>query len=262
MSDKIRYAFLGCTKFSERLLKCLIANDMAPEVIFTSPEYFTISYSDTPVRNFNYSDLAIARANSNVPVISLHDSLDNKIDKYLDYLKGLDLDVILVMGWYFMVPAAIRNLAKKGAWGIHASLLPKYAGGAPLTWAIINGEEQTGITLFRLDAGVDTGDIIAQEKILIEPLDCIATVYEKATLASEHLILNALQNFQSLTETPQDMSQRTVYPQRSPEDGLIDMNKSAQEIYNFIRAQSCPYPGAFLIGGDGKKIFIEKARLS
>ena len=262
MSNEIKYAFLGCTKFSERLLKCLIANGISPEVVFTSPEIFKISYSEEPVKNFNYSDLSDICGKSRVPIINLYDSPENRIENYIDYLSGLELDVILVMGWYFMVPASIRCLAKKGAWGIHASLLPKYAGGAPLTWAIINGEPETGVTLFQLDNGVDTGNIIAQEKISIDFQDCIASVYERATSASENLILNALQNFNSLEPVPQDMSQRTVFPQRSPNDGLIDMNQSAQEIYNFIRAQSHPYPGAFFIAGDGEKVIIEKARLS
>jgi methionyl-tRNA formyltransferase len=262
MSDKIRYAFLGCTKFSERLLSCLVGNGIAPEVVFTTPEVFKISYSEEPVKNYNYSSLSEICIDIGVPIVSLYDCPSNKIENYIEYIRELELDVILVMGWYFMVPAAIRNLAKKGAWGIHASLLPKYAGGAPLTWAIINGESQTGVTLFQLDAGVDTGDIIAQEKISIGFEDCIASVYERATSASETLILNALHNFNSLELVPQDMSQRSVFPQRAPNDGLIDMNKSAQEIYNFVRAQSHPYPGAFFIAGDGGKVIIEKVRLA
>ncbi len=262
MSDRIRYAFLGCTKFSERVLRCLIANGIVPEVVLTSPEKFKISYSDEPVKNFNYSNLNGLCAEKSIPVINLYDSPENRIENYIDFLGSLELDVIFVMGWYFMVPADVRNLAKKGAWGIHASLLPRYAGGAPLTWAIINGESQTGVTLFRLDSGVDTGDIIAQEQISIGTEDCIASVYERATLASEALILKAVRNFHSLEPIPQDITQRSVYPQRAPTDGLIDMNKSAQEIYNFIRAQSHPYPGAFFIAGDGRKVIIEKARLS
>ena len=73
---------------------------------------------------------------------------------------------MLILGWFYKVPKSIRDLSKLGAWGIHASLLPKYAGGSPLTWAIINGEKQTGITLFRLDDGIDDGDIISQKNFL------------------------------------------------------------------------------------------------
>ncbi len=87
-----------------------------------------------------------------------------------------------------MVPKAIREIPTYGAWGIHASLLPKYAGGAPLVWAIIEGEKETGITLFKMDSGVDDGDIIEQRNFPIASTDTIKEVYDKATLASKKVL--------------------------------------------------------------------------
>jgi methionyl-tRNA formyltransferase len=130
-----------------------------------------------------------------------------------------------------------------------------------LVWAIINGEEETGVTLFRLSDGVDDGDIIAQASFAIKHQDTIKDVYNKATTASKSLLIKALSDVDNLRFSPQDKSKIKVYPQRKPEDGEIDFTKSGIEIYNFIRAQSTPYPGAFMRTVDGKKLVIEKTRI-
>jgi methionyl-tRNA formyltransferase len=183
------------------------------------------------------------------------------ISAYLELLEELKPDIILVMGWYYMVPEKIRNSAKYGAWGIHASMLPKYAGGAPLVWAIINGEDSTGVTLFKLDNGVDDGDIIIQKEIPIKFEETINDVYEKVIIVSKEILLNAINSIDTIIPIAQDKSIIEVFPQRSPDDGEIDFSKPSKIIYNFIRAQSAPYPGAFFRTVDGKKIIIEKARI-
>jgi len=128
-------------------------------------------------------------------------------------------------------------------------------------WAIINGEKETGVSLFKLDDGVDDGDIIAQQRIPIAFEDSIKEVYAKATEASKEILLHALQNIETIKFLPQDKSKIEVWPQRKPEDGEIDLNWPAERIYNFIRAQAPPYPGAFIKASNGEKIVIEKARL-
>jgi methionyl-tRNA formyltransferase len=141
--------------------------------------------------------------------------------------------------------------------GIHASLLPKYRGGAPLVWAIINGEKTTGVSLFYFDQGVDTGDVIAQKKIEISDTDDIRTVYEKATLAAVDVLRESLPLIREgqAPRIPQDHANATIFPQRKPEDGLIDWTRTPDEIRNFIRAQTRPYPGAFTVL-EGKKVTI------
>jgi methionyl-tRNA formyltransferase len=216
--------------------------------LFTIPQEFSISYSNQKVKNYNYSDLELIANENKVPCYYIESSEPGK--KSGDYYKTimeLKPDVILVMGWYYMVPKKIRELAKYGAWGIHASMLPDYAGGAPLVWAIINGEKETGITLFKLDDGVDDGDIIYQKRIEIAEEDSIKTVYEKVTNFSKIILLEALQNISTISFTPQDKSKLKIYPQRKPEDGEINWDWDAKRIKNFIRAQTKPYPGAFTI---------------
>lgn len=238
----------------------LLNNQFNIERLFTIPEEFTISYSSKKVRNYNFANLKALANEYKITCYEL-ESTTNRITDYYDELISLQPDVILVMGWYHMVPKKIRDIAKYGAWGIHASLLPKYAGGAPLVWAIINGEKETGVTLFRLSDGVDDGDIIEQQTIPISFEETISDVYDKVTVASKEILLHTLQNISEVKFSPQDKTIVQTWPQRKPEDGEIDLTWPAEKIYNFIRAQSPPYPGAFIKTADGRKIIIEKAKL-
>lgn len=242
---KLKFVFLGATNYSRELLIFLLEKKIIPEVIFSIPQEFSISYSKDKVNNTNYADLQKIAIENDIPYREI-DSIEGK--RLIDYkseLEGLRLDLILVLGWYYMIPEAIRGMAKYGAWGIHASLLPKYAGGAPLNWAIINGEKEAGVSLFRMDDGVDDGDIISQKAFSIEYKDSIKNVYDKATLVSKEILMDTLTNLDQVIFTKQDKSKIEVYPQRKPEDGEINWQSSSQEIYNFIRAQTLPYSCAF-----------------
>jgi len=257
----MKIVFLGATKFSEAILLHLISDHIKIEAVFAIPEAFYISYSNKRVKNFNYADLRPIAEKYNIQFYEVDGLPGKRIEDYYSTIKEIEPDLILVMGWYYLIPKRIRELAKYGAWGIHASLLPKYAGGAPLVWAIINGEKETGVTLFQLGDGVDDGDIIEQKSFLIEFEDTIKEVYEKAIEASKGILLMALNQIERFRPKPQIKSEIKIYPQRKPEDGEIDLKKTALEIYNFVRAQSSPYPGAFIKTVDGKRLVIEKARV-
>ena len=166
--DKLSFAFLGATNYSKELLLFLINKRLIPKAIFSIPEEFNISYSEKKVKNTNYANLKDIANEYDIPYYEIDSVEGKKIKSYEQIIKKLNLDLILVLGWYYVIPQSIRELVKYGAWGIHASLLPKYAGGAPLSWAIINGEKETGITLFRMENGVDDGDIISQKSFSIE----------------------------------------------------------------------------------------------
>jgi len=259
--NKPKLVFLGATSFSNHLLEDLITQNVAIKRVYTIPKDFKISYSKNSVKNYMYSDLHETAIKNDIPVTIIETNIGEKLLDFYAEIAEIKPDVILVMGWYYMVPKKIRNLAKHGAWGIHASLLPKYAGGAPLVWAIINGETKTGVTLFKLDEGVDDGDIILQKEIYINKEDTIAEVYQKATIASKEILQKIFSNsLDLLTFTPQSKESIEVWPQRSPEDGEIDWNWDVEKIKNFIRAQTKPYPGAWTII-DGKKITIWSATI-
>lgn len=239
------YAFFGATSYSKELLLFLIEQNLLPEAIFSIPQEFNISYSKDKVKNTNYANLKEIADKYNIAYYEI-DSVEGKKTKdYERIIKKLNLDLILVLGWYYMIPKSTRDLAKLGAWGIHASLLPKYAGGAPLNWAIINGEKETGVTLFRMEDGVDDGDIIAQKAFSIKHEDTIKEVYQKATMASKYILEDVLNNIENIKPIPQNKALIEIYPQRSPKDGEIDWHQSSKAIYDFIRAQTLPYPCAY-----------------
>ena len=153
-----------------------------------------------------------------------------------------------------MIPKSIREIPVEGVWGIHASLLPNYAGGAPLVWAIINGETKTGVTLFKMDSGVDDGPIIDQKALAINHDDNIGTIIKKVAKISKVIIFKSLMR-DKIKYMPQDKSKIKVFPQRNPADGEIDWSWDSVKIKNFVRAQTKPYPGAWTIINN-KKIIL------
>lgn len=169
-------------------------------------------------------------------------------------------ELCLVNGWYWLIGDETLESVRGGFLGMHNSLLPKYRGGSPLVWTIINGEMSAGLSLFSFTKGMDEGDIWAQESVDIEPGDYIGDVLNKleetavAVLREKYIsILNG-----AVVPFPQDHIRATYCAMRLPDDGLIDWHKPANQLYNFIRAQSDPYPGAFTFI-DGKKLIIWRA---
>jgi len=156
-------------------------------------------------------------------------------------------ELCIVVGWYWVLKPELLKIVPYGWLGIHASLLPKYRGGAPLVWAVLNGETKTGLSLFYFDEGMDTGDIVAQKEVRIEFEDTIEDILVKVENRSREIVgenypLLLTGNAPRLT---QDHSQSTYAALRQPSDGRIDWDQPAPIIYNFIRAQTHPYPGAF-----------------
>ena len=216
----MKIIFMGCTKFSEAMLVHLFANDFKIEAILTIPEKFHISYSPKGIKNFNHADLTPIAKQYGIPCYEVNSTLGKRITDYSNIIQKVNPDLLLAVGWYYMVPENIRKLAKYGAWGIHASLLPNYAGGAPLVWAMINGEKETGVTLFQLGEGVDDGDIIDQKSFPIGFEDTIKEVYEKAIEGSKEILIKALAGINEIQLKPQKETEIRIYPQRKPEEGV------------------------------------------
>ena len=180
--------------------------------------------------------------------------------KWETFWNDTDIDLMFMVSWRYIVPKQIYERPRLGTYVFHDSLLPKYRGFAPTVWAIINGETQTGVTLFQIEEEIDSGDIVAQQVVPIEQGETINDVIENVTLA----YLNLLEeNFASLANgTPelkrQDHSKATFTCKWLPEDSEIDWSQSSETIYNLIRATTRPYPGAFTFL-DGKKLIIWSA---
>jgi methionyl-tRNA formyltransferase len=163
-----------------------------------------------------------------------------------DLIQRLAPDCIVIIAYGQIIPAALLNIPKLGWINLHASLLPKYRGAAPINWAIANGETQTGLTTMRIDAGMDTGDMLLQEEIDIAPEETAPELTASMAEAGAPLMLDTLRGLAAgkLVPRPQDNDQVTYAPLLKKEDGRIDWNRPAQEIYNRMRGFA-PWPGAY-----------------
>ena len=250
----MKIIFIGASEFGFECIESIIQLEGIEIVgIVSNEQNFSISYNKEGVQNLLYKDFGELANNNAIPFYRMKENM--KEEGLAFFLKSCKPDQIIVIGWYHMITPKL--LSQYVFTGIHASLLPDYSGGAPLVWAIINGEEKTGVTYFYFDEGVDSGDIIAQEEIEIGNSNTIKEVYKKAEFAAKSLIIKYLPLL-AIGKAPrikQDSSKRRIFPQRKPSDGEIDWNWDSRRIKNFIRAQTRPYPGAFTII-NGKKITI------
>lgn len=256
-TTSMRIVFFGASRLGYECCKAIIEAGHTITGIFTLPENFSIKYKEqasrSEVKNYLYKDFRDFERNYGIPVVEVEGGLT----KYIDQLKSFSPDFILVVGWYYHIPSQMLEVASKGATGIHGSLLPKYRGNAPFVWAMINGERETGVSFFYFDKEVDAGDIIAQHVITIEESDTIKELLDKAQDASVKILLESLPKIESgsAERKQQEHTNATIFPQRTPDDGLIDWSWDITRIRNFIRAQTKPYPGAFTII-NGKKVII------
>jgi methionyl-tRNA formyltransferase len=184
-----------------------------------------------------------------------------KNSETLEFIEKLKPDLIWVTDFRYIIPENLINIAPLGAVNIHPSLLPKYRGRAAINWAIINGEKEFGLTIHFIDNDVDTGEIIEQVIIPIAVDEYIGDVLIKSYPLYYNITYNVIELFKKgLVERRPQTVKFPVFPRRTAEDGKIDWNKPAIEIYNLIRAVSHPYPGAFSFY-EGNKIFIWKATI-
>ncbi len=156
-------------------------------------------------------------------------------------------DFIFSFYYRHMLGAEVLDLAPRGAYNMHGSLLPRYRGRVPVNWAIIHGERETGATLHRMGAKPDAGDIVAQQAVPILPDDTARDVFAKVTVAAEIALDGVLPALMAGTAVhrPQDLSRGSYFGGRRPEDGRIDWKQPARAIHDLVRAVAPPYPGAW-----------------
>ncbi|MBE2182222.1 MAG: methionyl-tRNA formyltransferase [Anaerolineae bacterium] len=258
----MRIVFMGATELGWEC--CRLMLDMGQNVvgIFTIPQQFRISWSPNPLPNVRYKSFEDIATKYNLPVTVVTGKMSDP--KYREILEELAPDIVIVIGWYYIIPRQLRELAPLGVIGIHASLLPKYRGASPLVWALINGEAEAGISLFYLEDGIDTGNIVAQERFSIGWDDDIQMVIGKSTQSSLAMIREYIPKLADGTapSIPQNNADATYVSPRTPDDGYISwQNHSACSAYNWIRAQTHPYPGAFTLY-NGQRLALWRASLT
>lgn len=166
----------------------------------------------------------------------------------VEKIKNINPDYIIVVAYGQILKKDILNIPKYGCYNIHASLLPKYRGAAPINWAIINGEKETGITIIKMEEGLDTGDMILSKSIDINEQDDTKTLHDKLSLLGGELITRALKDIKEgkATMTPQDNELSSYASMLSKEMGEIDWNLPGDKIINLIRGLK-PWPSAYTI---------------
>jgi len=180
--------------------------------------------------------------------------------EFRDQLAAMGPDAIIVVGYGRIIPQWMIDLPRFGNLNLHASLLPKYRGAAPIQWAIASGESVTGVTTMRIDAGLDTGDILMQREISIDLKDTAETLGPKLASIGADLMVETLRGLENgqVRPTPQDHSQATLAPILKKEDGRMDFARSANNLFNRLRGFQ-PWPGAFTIF-KGKTLQVHRAQ--
>ena len=169
-----------------------------------------------------------------------------KNEEFRERLTTIQPDAIIVVGYGRIIPDWMLQLPPYGNINVHASLLPRYRGAAPIQWAIANGETITGVTTMRIDEGLDTGDILLKREMAIDPADSAVTLAPRLADLGAELLVETLARLQqgTLKPVPQDNSLATLAPILKKEDGLVDFTRTATEIQNRLRGFQ-PWPGAY-----------------
>lgn len=235
-------------RFLERLL------ELGQEHTFT-----VFSFREEPWEPSYLGDIqAMAEQNR----ATFYESRNVNHKKWNDFWDTNQVDLMFMVSWRYLVPSRIYQRSTLGSYVFHDSLLPKYRGFAPTVWAMMNGETETGVTLFEVVDDVDAGDIVDQQSVPISHNDTIADVMEKVTQAYLELVTRNFDNLlkSAIQLTPQNHDEATFTCKWTPADSRIDWTNSSQHIYDMIRATTRPYPGAFCYL-DGKKLTIWSAEL-
>jgi methionyl-tRNA formyltransferase len=238
MKKDLRIIFMGTPEFAVPSLEILINNSFNVVAVITAPDKPAgrgLKLKSSPVKD--------AALKHNIPVLQ---PTSLKADEFIHELKSYNADLQIVVA-FRMLPEVIWNMPKLGTLNLHGSLLPQYRGAAPINWAIINGEKETGVTTFFLQHEIDTGDIILSQKEVIREDDTAGTLYERLMHIGASLVLKTAElisegNYKTF---PQEFKgELKLAPKIHKDTCKINWDKPNEEVYNFVRGLS-PYPAAW-----------------
>jgi methionyl-tRNA formyltransferase len=237
MVQSLNLVFCGTPLFAVPTLERLVESGLVVRLVVTQPDRPKgrgLEFVSSPVKQ---SALKLG-----LP-ITQPETIKNNAD-FRAQLSDLKPDAIVVVGYGRIIPRWMLDLPPLGNINLHASLLPKYRGAAPIQWAIARGESITGVTTMKIDAGLDTGDILLQQEILIASDDTAETLAPKLASVGADLMVRTLQGLDAIQSRKQDDSQSSLAPILKKEDGRIDFSRKAGEILNRLRGFQ-PWPGAY-----------------
>jgi len=248
----MRIVFMGTPEFALPSLKILLDNHYDITSVVTAPDKPAgrgLRVQQSPVKQFALQH--------ELPVLTPERMKDLQ---FVEQLKSLQPDLFVVVA-FRILPKEVFTIPTYGAFNLHASLLPKYRGAAPINWAVINGEKETGVTTFFLQEAVDTGNVILQARVPIGPDETAGELHDKLAEVGAEIVLHTVRLIESGKAVPrqQDSSLATPAPKIFKNDCQIDWTKSAQQVHNFVRGLS-PYPGAYTTH-DGKLLKIYRTKI-
>ncbi len=219
-----------------RCLQTLLAHGVEVALVFT--------HEDDPGENVWFQNVKSLASLYDLPVCVAEDPNQPEV---VDRVRSLAPDFLFSFYYRRMLSDAMLGAARRGAFNLHGSLLPKYRGRAPVNWAVLHGEAETGATLHEMEAKPDAGPIVGQQRVPILPNDLAVDVFRKVTVAAEQVLQHCLPDLLAgrARRVPQDAAQASYFGRRRPEDGRIDWSRDAWSVHNLVRAVAPPYPGAF-----------------
>lgn len=234
----MRVIFMGTPEFAIPSLRALIEGPDDVVAVITQPDRAKGRHgvlSPPPVK-------VLAQQHN----ISVYQPEKVKDKDFLPQLKALNPDVIVVVAYGQILSREILDIPPRRCINVHASLLPKYRGSAPINWALINGEKVTGVTSMIVSAALDSGPILLKKEVAISGDDDVKTLHDKLSTAGGELLSETMNGIRKgvLTPVPQNESEATYFPMLEKSDGLIDWHKKAEEIRNRIRGLN-PWPGTY-----------------
>lgn len=247
----MKLVFMGTPDFAATILESLIASSHEILAVVTQPDKKKgrgHELSCSPVK-----ELAVRNG------LKIYQPVKVKEQQFLDIMNELKPDAIVVAAFGQILPKALLDIPRFGCINVHASLLPKYRGAAPIQYAILDGEKETGITIMHMDEGLDTGDIILQESLTIEPDETGGSLFDKMAKLGASLILKALEQIENgtATRTKQDNEKASYVKMITKEMGKLDFSYPAVKLERMIRGLN-PWPSAYTFI-DGKTLKIWNA---
>jgi len=218
-----------------------------------------VTHQDDPGENIWFGSVAALARQRGIETIM---PADPGAPEILDRIRALRPEFLFSFYYRLMLKPALLAVARRGAFNMHGSLLPKYRGRVPVNWAVLHGETETGATLHEMAEKPDAGRIVDQEAVPILPDDLAVDVFRRVTGAAERVLTRSLPKLLdgSAVLRPQDPSKGSYFGGRKPEDGRIDWNSPAKRVHDLVRAVAPPYPGAFA-ELEGKELRLLRTRL-
>jgi methionyl-tRNA formyltransferase len=233
-------------------LKALLASGIKVDLVVT--------HQDDPNENVWFGSVAKLCTDQNIPYITPN---ANELVDLAQKIQALAPDYIFSFYYRYMIPAQILACAKIAALNMHGSLLPKYRGRAPVNWAILHGETQTGATLHIMEAKPDAGDIVSQSAVSIGPNETATDVFSKVSQAAVAVMNEVLSSLiqGNVPRKPNELQKGSYFGGRKPSDGQIHWNQKAVQVHNLVRAVAPPYPGAFTVH-QGQTMIVGRTSLN